>query len=243
MRHAFGYPVQLLGLDLDELPELLAATPWHGVGAAPHRYRRMDYFSNLPGPDLASAIRVHCRQHGLAADGRLVLISTLRSFGWSFNPVSFVLVHAGDGSLKAVLAEVTNTPWNERHIYTLPMSAQVEGAWRFAKDFHVSPFNGMDQHYVWRLDQTARHLAIAMQNFQDGRCIFDASLSLLQTPASPSRLWRASLAPPAALLTLWRIYRQAASLFRKKAPFHPHPATRHSQRPAVLVHHHPELQP
>jgi uncharacterized protein len=232
LSHRFTYPVTLLGLDLRELPALLARTPWHGArGPALHRYRRQDYLQQLGGEDLASAVRRHCQQEHIRADGRLTLVTTLRSFGTSFNPVSFVLVHARDGAVTAVLAEITNTPWNERHIYTLPLAAQEDGAWRFAKRFHVSPFNGMEQDYAWRLRIQGDALAIGMQNFEHGRCCFDATLSLRLSPATPSRLWRSSLGPPAALLTLWRIYRQAAALFRKRTPFHAHPATREQHHP------------
>ena len=39
------------------------------------------------------------------------------------------------------MAEVTNTPWHERHAYVVG----PPGEHHFAKALHVSPFIGMDQ--------------------------------------------------------------------------------------------------
>ncbi len=52
------------------------------------------------------------------------LLTNLRSLGRCFNPVSFYYCfgNSGDDSgerLLAVLAEVTNTPWGERHAYVI----------------------------------------------------------------------------------------------------------------------------
>ena len=72
------------------------------------------------------------------------LLTHVRYAGYVFNPVSFYYCFGADGTrLECLVAEITNTPWGERHVYALPV-AQAErlaGAWRwsFDKAFHVSP--------------------------------------------------------------------------------------------------------
>ena len=57
---------------------------------------------------------------GSAPQGPIRLLTHLRTFGHCFNPVSFYYCFAPDGEqLEAIVAEVTNTPWGERHAYVL----------------------------------------------------------------------------------------------------------------------------
>ena len=76
----------------------------------------------------------------------------------------------GDGELHSVLAEVTNTPWGERHSYLLsdrtPGSA-VRGG-RFAKQLHVSPFMGMDHLYQARATRPGPTLSVHIESHREG---------------------------------------------------------------------------
>ena len=80
--------------------------------------------------------------NGLKAPIRL--LTHLRYFGYVFNPVSFYYCYRSDGELTCIVAEITNTPWSERHAYVLAVEdARPRGRslhWSFAKAFHVSPF-------------------------------------------------------------------------------------------------------
>ena len=53
------------------------------------------------------------------------------------------LQRARADTLRWVLAEVRNTPWNERHYYAV----DGQQARPLEKAFHVSPFNPMDMVY------------------------------------------------------------------------------------------------
>ena len=92
----------------------------------------------------------------------------LRFFGYSFNPVSFYYVFdATDSRVETIVAEITNTPWKERHAYVLPATdAARRGAraWHFSfdKQFHVSPFNPMDMRYDWRFSALENGLHVHM---------------------------------------------------------------------------------
>ena len=85
------------------------------------------------------------------------------------NPVSFYYGFDEDGrTLRWILAEITNTPWGERHCYVLPRSHNEGTAaklrFRFGKDFHVSPFLPMDMSYDWRFTLPDSRLLVHMVN-------------------------------------------------------------------------------
>ena len=57
---------------------------------------------------------------GTRPPGPVRLLTTLRTFGHSFNPVIFYYCFARGGErVEAVVADVTNTPWGESHAYVL----------------------------------------------------------------------------------------------------------------------------
>lgn len=127
-----------------------------------------------------------------------------------------------------MVAEITNTPWDQRRAYVLrkPASISANGTRKFTfpKDFHVSPFMPMDQRYTWFFNPPDRRLHVHMQNHEEGSKVFDATLSLERQPLSSKTMNTALLRYP---LMTWRamaaIYYQALRLRLKGAPFYSHP--------------------
>jgi hypothetical protein len=213
--HAFSYRIYMLYLDLAELPRL-------GVRG----YRREDFLGD-PGRDLASEVKDRVEQAlGFRPDGPVRLLTHVRSLGYVFNPVSFYYCFDADERLVAVVGEVTNTPWGERHAYVV--RAGPHGvAEEMDKAFHVSPFFPMEQRYGWRLGVPGEQLDVEMVNRERGAEVFRARLALRRRPYSAAALRRAGLAQP---LVTWKlhaaIYWQALRLWVKGTPFHVHPAKR-----------------
>jgi len=229
--HAFGYPIAQLMLDLDELPRLFARRWLWSVGRRNVvEFRRSDYLG-APDQPLADAVRARITQAlGRAPTGPIRLLTHPRYAGHVFNPVSFYYCYAADGTtLDSIVAEITNTPWKERHAYVLPVEqAQHEGGslrWQFDKCFHVSPFMPMDCRYDWRFNAPGDALRVHMQVWREGLRQFDATQSMQRHPLDGLGLARVLLAYP--LMTVQvvaAIHWQALRLWLKRNPVHDHPS-------------------
>ena len=94
---------------------------------------------------------------------------------------------------------------------------------------HVSPFLGMDQDYVLGCDAPGQRpgdrLVVRLASIESGEKVFEATLALRRREATRRELGRLLWSYP--LLTLrvsTAIQRQAFDLWRKGAPYHPHPS-------------------
>jgi uncharacterized protein len=214
--HEFRYRIAMAYIDLDELPTLLEGRlvrPRPGLV----RFRRRDYLGD-PSTPLTQAVRDLVEQRlGHRPEGPIRLLTHLRTFGHCFNPVSFYYCFAPDGErLEAIVAEVTNTPWGERHAYVMEGR---EG--EFDKALHVSPFMAMDQRYTWRAPAPGPTLSVQIESAEDGRRAFDATLGLRRKSLTRRELARH---PAATLRLLALIYGHALALKLKGVPVQPHPA-------------------
>jgi DUF1365 family protein len=117
--HSFRYGIYMLYLDLDELPALSLAPVLGVERPGICSFRRADYLGPSERP-LKDAVLDHVeRALGERPDGPVRLLTHVRTLGRAFNPVSFYYCFATNGELRAVVAEITNTPWGERHAYVV----------------------------------------------------------------------------------------------------------------------------
>lgn len=229
--HAFEYGLWMAWIDLDELPELFDGVPGFSARRpALARFRREDYLAPHDRP-LKQAVREELeRQLGSAPDGRICVLTQLRTLGLGFNPVSLYYAYDARGELRAVLGEVSNTPWGERTRYACAVSPRRHGhVAEFDKVMHVSPFNPMDMRYRWCFDTPGERLSMHMEAWGDGARRrgarhFDATLSLSGRPATRGVLLATLLRQPAmAIKTLAGIHFEALRLWAKRVPVHAHP--------------------
>jgi uncharacterized protein len=226
--HEFEYPVFMMYLDLDELDQVFSLSRlWSLTQRAPAQFKRTDYFAPEE-KDLKQAVVKKVRQQtGLKIDGAVRLLTNLRYFGFVFNPISIYYCFDRDENLQAMMLEVTNTPWRERHQYVLACDPKTKKQRiTFDKAMHVSPFNPMAFEYHWFSQLPEEKLQVHMQNIhaETGENIFDASLTLSREAISTRSLNRILLRYPFMTgQVVFNIYWQALKLFFHKVPLYRHP--------------------
>jgi uncharacterized protein len=207
--HTFRYPLYLVYLDLDETDVLARSRLWSRIA----RFDRADHLGDPERPLRTEVLDLVEAQTGSRPAGPVRVLTQLRHFGIGFNPVSFYYCFDEADQLAAVAAQVTNTPWGERHAYVLGE--------RVGKQLHVSPFLSMDGEYACRFSLPGRTLQVQIESAP----AFDATLSLLRREIDAALLRRLLVrypVPPLAVLA--RIYLQALRLKLRGVPYHPHPA-------------------
>lgn len=220
----------MLYIDLAETDALFAGRwLWSNGRRNLAEFRRADFLGD-PAMPLDAAVRDRVEfETGHRPTGPIRLLAHLRYAGHAFNPVSFYYCYAADGTtLDTIVAEITNTPWKQRHAYVLPLArADAHGrahGWRFDKRFHVSPFMPMARAYDWRFTAPGDDLRVHMDVFDGERRDFDATLVLQRRPWTGAHLarvlWRY---PLMTVQVVAAIHWQALRLWLKRNPVHDHP--------------------
>lgn len=226
--HEFRYRVWMLLVDTAILGRKGSKPPGLGKSCSTIRLRSTDYL-NVDG-DVLRGVNLKLSERGLPPCDRAFVLSQPRSWGTYFNPVTFYFCYAAD-RLHGVLAEINNTPWDEKHTYVLDARGQHDDdelRFRFPKAFHVSPFMPMDIDYCWRVHLREESIRIAMRLLRNGDEMFFAGLYLRANALDAAALARGRRRYLLQnLRTLARIYWQAARLYFKRSAFHkhPHPST------------------
>lgn len=228
--HAFSYRVAMPFLCLDEIPEIFSASRfWSASGRALAEFRRSDFLGD-PAVPLQDEVRRRIQEEtGVVHTGPIYLLANLRYFGYVMNPIAcYYCFNEDETQLEYLVAEVNNTPWDERHSYVL--TAPPVGVWlktEFDKAFHVSPFNPMAMRYHWRSNTPARRLVLHMENQAEGEKVFDATLSLAAQPLTSKSLNTLLLRYPFLTAKVGlAIYWQALRLYLKGIPLYSHPEKR-----------------
>jgi hypothetical protein len=128
-----------------------------------------------------------------------------------------------EGKPLYLLAEVSNTPWNERHYYLIPFNAEGSTEFCHDKNFHVSPFNPLDMQYQWKINQPGSELALSISNWRFGERVFSAWLDLTRYELSKNSLQQQLIRTPwQNVQVVFRIYWHALKLILKRLPVYGH---------------------
>ncbi len=216
LRNAFRYRSRWWLVDVDDLPRV--PRPLRAFV----RFEARDHLGD-PSSTLRRNVERHLAAEGVdAGGGPITLLTSPRSLGHAFNPLSVFWCHRPDGTLAATLAEVHNT-YGGRHVYTLRTDAR--GGARTEKAFYVSPFNPVDGSYTMSLPEPGDALALSVTLHRPQGRPFVASVRGDGRPATTAAVVRAVLtAPVDSLRTVLLIRRQGVRLWLRGLTVQPRPA-------------------
>lgn len=238
------YRVFSMLIDLDELDELDARL-------APFSHNRFNLYSVhdrdfgvRAGESLAAKV---LRELGAAGIGqrpaRILLSCYPRLLGYAFNPIALFYCLDERERVFAVVHEVRNT-YGERHAYAL--AALADGADGSAAEDHlrqaadkrlfVSPFNGMDMRYEFRLNRPAERQTITVRAYDaDGLVLGARQRGVRRALDTPNLLALLATVPLMTLKVTAAIRLEALRLLLKGVPRHPHHLVHAPARPTPTL--------
>ena len=162
--------------------------------------------------------------------GPLLLLAQPRILGHVFNPVSFWLCHDAGGTLRAVIAEVTNT-FGDRHSYLCHHDDLRPLDWdetvSARKIFHVSPFQDVTGDYAFRFRIDDDRIDIRI-DYLAGNGGLVATLTGERVPVSTLSILRSLLRRPfGSRRVLALIHWQALKLWWKGVAYRTRPEPPH----------------
>lgn len=234
IKHAFAYPLFMMMFDLDTLPNSLQKLsfcghrPWHWA-----RLRFADYL-NGSARDAQQLKQLSCQLSGIDTpidDIKVMMLCQLRYAGIYFSPLNLYFIYHTHGQWLRMLAEVSNTPWLEKHHYVIDANALNDGIHEHDKAFHVSPFSDMNQQYRWRVQCPQDGLRVSLSSHEEGP-VFCADMHLKHQSFTSywPKVLRQTPCQTGTIIT--SIYTQAYRLKRQGAIFHEHPKYHRSNDPS-----------
>ncbi|MBW8191924.1 DUF1365 domain-containing protein [Neiella marina] len=221
-QNSFCYPMFMLAIDLDELSELHQSMRWFSVDSFNWaQLKQADYFPAKGNMGIKqAAVETLKELTGYECDGRIVMVGQLRYLGIYFSPINCFYCYDASGTLRYLLAEVSNTPWLQKHYYAVNCRNEE---YQQRKSFHVSPFMDLAMTYHWRIKEPASKLNLHIENHDEQGKLFDATLAMIQQPLNSRNLTRALIKTPIMTVSVVvKIYWQALKLWLKGVPYVPH---------------------
>ncbi len=227
-RYRFRYRIFSVLLDIDGIEQAAASTRLFSL----NRFNLLSFHATDHLPPGETDLRAWAERvlAGGGIDGsrlRIRLLCFPRLLGWVFNPLSLWYCETPEGRPAAVIAEVRNT-FGERHCYLLQPDDGA-GDWplrqRHAKDFHVSPFIGMQAEYAFRLSRPDERLGVLIREYEGDELMLVASQTGSRRPFDDRQLLSQVLRVPLQTLkVLAAIHWQALKIWVHGARFHRKPA-------------------
>ncbi|HZV83915.1 MAG TPA: DUF1365 family protein [Brevundimonas sp.] len=201
--HRLRYRLWMVQVDLDELEGLQDRLRLLRRRFGPITLRTSDH-GDRSGRPLRTQIEEHLAAAGLDIEGGPIRLLTMpRILGYGFNPISVFFCHRPDGTLAALLYEVTNT-FGERHSYLVATPAAGDGPvlQTAEKRFFVSPFMDRDLTYDFTVRPPGDAVSVVVAVRRGETPILTAGFSGKRRSLTDAQLFRAFVTHP--LLT-WKV--------------------------------------
>ncbi|MCK7611577.1 DUF1365 domain-containing protein [Roseibium sediminicola] len=227
-QHRFSYEVFSVLLDLDRLDEANGLSRLFSV----NRFNLLSFHEKDHGQRDGGNLRCHVERllagEGVQRPARILLLAYPRLLGYGFNPLSVYYAYDKQDRLLALIYEVRNT-FGGLHTYVAPVKP---GQWSDAgvrqdqrKEFYVSPFISMEQHYHFRMLPPGDTVRVRILEKDTAGPLLAASFSGTCSPLSTRSIARACLRVPfLSLKVMSAIHWEAFKIWRKRVPFHRRPA-------------------
>ncbi|TYC50392.1 DUF1365 domain-containing protein [Rhodobacterales bacterium] len=225
--HRFAYEVFSVLLDLDRLSEASRTSRLFSV----NRFNLVSFHEKDHGPRDGTSLRSHIDRlldgAGLQPPARVKLLAYPRVLGYAFNPLSVYYCYGADERVTALVYEVRNT-FGGIHTYVAPVAAgelSDSGIRQHArKEFYVSPFVDMEQHYHFRMMPPGRTVRVRILEKDESGPLLSATFSGSGAAMTNRSILRAcARVPLLGLKVIGAIHWQAFKIWRKRVPFHARP--------------------
>lgn len=229
-KHRLTYRVFSLLIDLDELETIESNI--RGFGH--NRFSLVSFHDKDHGPGTGEPLRPWVEaildEAGISINGGAIrLLCYPRMLGYAFNPLANYFCYRADGTLAAVLHEVSNT-FGQRHCYLFRANSNGYLVRHSVKKcFYVSPFIEMDMTYNFRIKPPSDEVSVAIHETDEEGTLLFASFSGQRRELTTWTMVKTFLAfPLMTLKVIGGIHWEALKLWRKGVPLvkRPEPPTK-----------------
>lgn len=223
-KHRFSNGLFLFYLDLDEIcdgriPSRFVAVS--GGRRAPYELRVSDHLE-FGHKTIRENLLEYLKRNGIALeDGKIMLLTQLRTFGYVFNPVSFYFCFDRSGRPVCAVAEVGNT-FGEMKPYLLGPAHLKAGRFEAeaVKHFYISPFTDLEAWLDFRVAIPSETLETVVDVKRGGQKFFFSALTGRRRPLTDRALLGLTLRYPwVTFQTIAMIHWHAFRLWLKRVPY------------------------